>query len=207
MNYTEIKLSNKELLIGFDYKGLPLTANMIESPHLLITGLSGQGKTGMVRCMIKNLINCGNTNIILLNAFMDDYRGFNLQYILNHGDIKELFKELLGVIEVGKKRTKPLYLIFEELGKVKDKELIDLTTKILQYGRHDNIFIIGIIQTATKEELKFKNLFNSRCTFKQLEESSYRVVLGCSIDEKLNKQEFYLYTNDLYRGKTYYLDF
>ena len=77
----------------------------------------------------------------------------------------------------------------------------------MQYGRHNKIYLIGVIQTATKEELKFKTMFNSRCTFKQLEESSYRVVLGCSVDDKLQKREFYLYTNDLYKGKTYKLDF
>ena len=64
-----------------------------------------------------------------------------------------------------------------------------------------------MIQTATKEELKFKSLFNSRCTFKQLEESSYRVVLGCGVEDKLQKREFYLYTNNLYRGKTYNYSF
>lgn len=203
MDYAPIKLEGTKLLIGFDYKGTPVIANMLECPHLLLTGLSGQGKTGMLRVAIKNILDNDNADIVLLNGFEEDYKGFNIKQIINQEEIKSFIEDELQGIEDGKKKNKPLYVVFEELGKIKDKKLIELTTKLLQYGRHNNIYLIGVIQTATKEELKFKSLFNSRCTFKQLEESSYRVVLGCSIDDKLQKREFYLYTNNLYRGKTY----
>jgi len=205
--YRVIHLSYNQLLIGYDFRGEPIVADMLEVPHLLLTGLSGQGKTGMLRVMIKNLLENNNADIVLLNGFIDDYRGFDIRHISNHDNIKSFIQELLDDIEEGLNRDRALYVIFEELGKIKDKELIALTTKLLQYGRHDRIYLIGVIQTATKEELKFKSLFNARCTFKQLEESSYRVVLGCGIDDKLQKREFYLYTNNLYKGKTYDLDF
>lgn len=207
LNYRFVKLPYYQLLIGYDFKGFPIVADMLEVPHFLLTGLSGQGKTGMLRVMIKNLINNNNADIVLLNGFTEDYEGFNLRHISNHDNIKSFIQALLDDIEEGLNRSRPLYVIFEELGKVKDKELIALTTKLLQYGRHNKIYLIGVIQTATKEELKFKSLFNARCTFKQLEESSYRVVLGCGIDDKLQKREFYLYTNNLYKGRTYDLDF
>lgn len=205
--YSFVELPYHQLLIGYDFRGEPIVADMLEVPHFLLTGLSGQGKTGMLRVMIKNLLENNNADIVLLNAFTDDYEGFNLKHVSNHDDIKSYIQSLLGDIEEGLNRNRPLYVIFEELGKVKDKDLIALTTKLLQYGRHDKIYLIGVIQTATKEELKFKSLFNARCTFKQLEESSYRVVLGCGIDDKLQKREFYLYTNNLYKGRTYDLDF
>ena len=207
LDYKFIELSGTKLLIGYDYKGTPIIADMMEAPHLLLTGLSGQGKTGMLRVMIKNLVDNRKSDVVLLNGFIDDYRGFNLRHINNHENIKNFIQGLLDDIDNDNSRTRPLYVVFEELGKVKDKELINLTTKLLQYGRHNKIYLIGVIQTATKEELKFKTMFNARCTFKQLEESSYRVVLGCSVDDKLQKREFYLYTNDLYKGKTYKLDF
>lgn len=205
--YSCIQLPSSCLLIGYNFRGEPLVADMLEVPHLLLTGLSGQGKTGMLRIMIKNIQDNNKADIVLLNGFVDDYRGFDLRYISKHDDIKNFIQGLLDGIEEGLNRDKPLYVIFEELGKVKDKDLISLVTKLLQYGRHDRIYLVGVIQTATKEELKFKSLFNARCTFKQLEESSYRVVLGCSIDDKLQKREFYLYTNNLYKGRTYDLDF
>lgn len=207
LDYKLIELEGTKLLIGYDYKGSPIIADMIETPHLLLTGLSGNGKTGMIRIAIKNLIENDNADIMLLNGFMDDYKGFKIDHITNQDSIKIFIEKLLEDMEEGKRRVRPLYVIFEELGKIKDKELINLTTKLLQYGRHNKIYLIGIIQTATKEELKFKSLFNARCTFKQLEESSYRVVLGCSIEEKLKKREFYLFTDDLYKGRTYRLDF
>lgn len=205
--YKSIYLSYNKLLIGYDFRGEAIVVDMIETPHLLLTGLSGQGKTGMLRVMIKNLLDNNNADVVLLNGFTDDYRDFDIRHITKHDDIKDFIQGLLGNIEEGLNRDKALYIIFEELGKIKDRDLIALTTKLLQYGRHDKIYLIGVIQTATKEELKFKSLFNARCTFKQLEESSYRVVLGCSIEDKLRKREFYLYTNDLYKGRTYDLDF
>lgn len=207
LDYKFLELDPTKLLIGYDFKGKPIVADMLEVPHMLVTGLSSQGKTGMLRIMIKNLLDNKKSDIVLLNGFTDDYKGFELRHIISQEDIKNFIGELLQGIEEEKARNKPLYVIFEELGKIKDKDLIALTTKLLQYGRHNKIYLIGVIQTATKEELKFKSLFNTRCTFKQLEESSYRVVLGCSITDKLHKREFYLYTNDLYKGKTYNLEF
>ena len=205
--FKPVPLKPTELLSGHNHKGEPLIIDMLETPHLLITGLSGNGKTGMIRVMIKNLLANGGVDTMLLNGFINDYKGFNISHITDHKDIETYIQELLNDINNGITRDRPLYIFFDELGKVKDKNLIGLITKLLQYGRHNKIYLIGIIQTATKEELKFKSLFNARCTFKQLEESSYRVVLGCSIDGKLQKREFYLYTNDLYKGYTYTLQF
>lgn len=207
LEYSFVELPYYQLLIGYDFRGEPIVADMFEVPHLLLTGLSGQGKTGMLRIMIQNLLDNNKADVVLLNGFTDDYSGFDIRHITKHDDIKDFIQGLLGDIEEGLNRNKALYVIFEELGKVKDRDLINLITKLLQYGRHDKIYLIGVIQTATKEELKFKSLFNARCTFKQLEESSYRVVLGCSIDDKLQKREFYLYTDNLYKGRTYELDF
>lgn len=203
LDYKPIELSPYQILCGFDNYGEPIFVDMKVSTHLLVTGLGGNGKTGMVRILIKNIQYFNKADVVLLNGFDDDFGGFNLRHITDHGEIKEYIQSLLN----GYKRDRPLYIVFEELGKVKDKELIDLCTKLLQYGRHNNIYMIGIIQTATREELKFKNLFNARLTFRLIEESGYKTVLGCDVPEVLKKREFYLVSNDFYKGKTYKLDF
>ena len=53
--------------------------------------------------------------------------------------------------------------------------------------------------------IKCKNLFNVRICMKQLEESSFRTVLGCSVEDRFLKQrEFYIVDNQgLRKGKTY----
>lgn len=197
--YKAVNLDEYTLLAGYNRKGI-LTINMKSTPHLLITGLSGQGKSKCLKAMLKNL---KNADIVLCNAFEEDFNDIQAKKIYGEENIKEYITRLLHGI---RSRKKPLYIVIEELGTIKDKKLITSIQELLCIARHYNIFIIGVIQIATKEELKFKSYFNSRITFKQLDESAYRVVLGTSIDNKLDKQEFALVTDDLYLGRTYFIN-
>lgn len=200
------KLLPHEVLIGHDECGKNIIANMKLTPHILFSGLSGRGKTGCVRVLIKNLLLNNNADVILLNGYSDDYEGFNIKHIIKHDDIKIYLKSLVEAAENGIKRYRPLYIVFEELGKVEDKELIKYITKLLQYGRHSDIYMIGVIPQATKEDVKFKTLFNTRISFSQIEETSYRVILGCSVPKLILKnREFYMVSDDFYFGKTFTL--
>lgn len=200
LNFEKHELKNTELLLGYDSRANPIIADMIRSPHLLVTGLSGQGKTGLIKCIISNLY---DADIVLCNAFMDDFISYNkVPKLLGE---KNILNYLRPILEQPYKHDRPLYILIEELATIKDKELNNTIKELLCVARHYNIFIVGIIQIATKEELKFKSYFNSRCSFKQLDESAYRVALGCSVDGELNNREFYFYSNDLYKGRTYSL--
>ena len=54
------------------------------------------------------------------------------------------------------------------------------------------------------EYCKFKELFNVRLCFKQINNMSYYSFLGQSIDDiKLKQREFILLHQNLERGKTY----
>lgn len=204
MDFKPIILPNTKLLLGYDFRGEPIIIDMLSTPHALISGLSGQGKTGLLRTLICNLQNCDK---VLINGFKDDFKGICIRHINTLEEIKSYIQSLLDDIEEGKNRATPLYVILEELGKVKDKELISNITKLLQYGRHNKIYVIGIIQIATKEELKFKSYFNSRISFKQLDSSSYQVALGTPVDKDLLKREFYVLAEQLQKGTTYNLDY
>lgn len=200
LNFEKHELKNYELLLGYDSRAKPIIADMKKCPHLLVTGLSGQGKTGLIKCIITNLY---DADIVLCNAFLDDFESYNkIPKLLGE---KNILNYLKPIIEKPYKRKRPLYILMEELATIKDKELNNVIKELLCIARHYNIFLIGIIQIATKEELKFKSYFNSRCSFKQLDESSYRVALGCSVDGELSNREFYFYSNDLYKGRTYSL--
>lgn len=197
--YRSMPMVPTRLLLGYDFRGDRITADMITTPHLLITGLSGQGKSGLLRVIIKNLF---DADIVLLNGFAEDFDIFDIREINGEEDITEYLQDILDNPYV---REKPLYLIIEELATIKEKKLNDIIKQLLCIARHYNIYIIGVVQQATKEEIKFKSYFNARLTFRQLEESSYRVVLGCSVSDMLQKREFYLYSDGLYKGKTYSL--
>ena len=52
--------------------------------------------------------------------------------------------------------------------------------------------------------MSFKNLSNDRLCFRQVEETSYRAILGYSIDNpNLQKREFILLSDYIYKGRTY----
>ena len=199
--YTHVDLDEYTLLIGHD-RFKPITVNMNCTPHLLITGLSGQGKSRCLKAMLLNLQD--KADIILCNAFKGDFEGVRARRIYGEELILSCITNILKDIY---RREKPLYIVIEELGTIKNKELIKKIQELLCIARHYNIYIIGVIQIATKEELKFKSYFNARLTFKQLDDSAYRVVLGTGIGEKiLNKREFALVSDDLYFGKTYIIN-
>ena len=107
-------------------------------------------------------------------------------------------------MEVQEKRNKPLYIVIEEMQIIsKNKHLQELLKELLSIGRHFNIFIIGIIQNATKENCSFKDLFNCRCSFRQIDTSSYSVCLGVSVEKVLEQREFYFLDNQLIKGYTF----
>lgn len=195
--YTKVDLDEYTLLCGYGKKG-KITISMKTTPHLLITGLSGQGKSRCLKVMLLNLQD--KADIVLCNAFSEDFAKVKARKIYGENNILNYISSLLDNI---KKREKTLYIVIEELGTIKDKKLIAKIQELLCIARHYNIFIIGVIQIATKEELKFKSYFNARLTFRQLDDSAYRVVLGTGLEEKLCKRQFALISDDLHLGRTY----
>ena len=196
--YKKVQLDPYKCLIGFNEEG-NIIVDMKRTPHLLVCGLSGQGKTECTKTIIKNLQ--GSADVIILNGFREDFKGYNFRIITEREKIYAFLKELLDNKVVHKK---PLYLLIDEMLVLnRNKDISKVITDILAIARHYNIFLIGISQEGTKENIKFKHLFNARCTFRQIEESSYRVILGCSVNDDLNKQEFYLYSDELYKGRTF----
>ncbi|MGL5649367.1 MAG: hypothetical protein ACRDDY_16115 [Clostridium sp.] len=195
--HKRIELSPYELLLGFNYKG-NIIADMRETPHILLCGLSGQGKTQMAKTIINNL---NGADIILINAFKHDFKVHKGLFINGNENIIDFLEEILESEEVHKK---PMYLVLDELLVLsKDKKISKCIMDLLAIARHKNMYLIGISQIGTKEQLKFKDLFNARVCFRAIEESTYRTVLGCSVDGALKKREFYLYSNDLYKGRTF----
>lgn len=188
----ELKLGFKNNLL---YKK-PILIDMKVTPHLFVCGLSGSGKSKMIEHAVQG------KNIILINAFEDDFKTIQARRINGNDNILRFFNTLLESLY---KRDEPLYIVIDELLVLcMDKGVTKAISDLLAIGRHYNIFLIGISQIGTKESVKFKDLFNSRACFRQVEESSYRAILGYSPEDKrLGQRQFYLYSDDVYRGKTY----
>lgn len=196
LDYKQVQLQDRELLLGYNQQGY-IIADMGKYPHLLISGLSNQGKSKMVNYMLKNLED--RANILVLNGFKEDYRGFTLVQ-----GTKAIQRRIEAILKDKEIRIKPLYLILEEMQSIsKDKKLQEQLKELLSMGRHYNIFVIGIIQNATKENCSFKDLFNCRCSFRQIDSSSYQVCLGTSVEKGLEQREFYFLDSNLIKGYTF----
>ena len=190
--YKYIEASPYELLAGYDINLKPLFADMKKYPHLLVSGLGNQGKSWCVKQMIKNLT---GANYVVLNGFREDFED-----AIIGNDINEFFKTLLGNLVV---QEKPFYIFIDELATVTDKTTLKYIERILCDGRHFNIFVVGIIQRPSKKSLEFKDLFNTVISFRQRDETNYRLVFNSGIDVILKPREFVMMTDDLYFGETY----
>ncbi len=195
--YSVVNLEPYICILGHNYDG-NIIVDMRKTCHLIISGLTGTGKSCCARMIVEQLDYSG-ADIIILNGYKEDYPKFKGRFIIGECITKFLI-DLYSNLQYHKK---PLYLVIEEMQTLQDKTVSDLLKKILSIGRHYNIFVIGIIQEATKENCKFKSLFNARCTFRQVDISAIQVVLGTSIEKNLKKREFALFTDDLYYGETF----
>lgn len=201
--YRYINLPPTKLLIGYDKLKHKIFADMNICPHVLISGLPNSGKSKCVYIMLKNL---RKANIVIFGGFKEDYKDINYKEIIGEDSLNIFLDSILDNLYT---RDIPLYIVLEELGTIRSKKTKDKIQELLCIARHYNIFIIGVIQIATKENCSFKDLFNTRITFKQIGEQNYRVILGMPIDEEyrnLIQKEFIMLSDKLYFGNTYLVD-
>lgn len=187
------------LTIGKDVKGKLINIDMRVTAHLLVCGLSGNGKSKMVEYSLKN------KDCILFNVYSDNFQTIKSKKINGNDKIlKYLNRFYQNMLIQRDENSSPLYLVFDDmLVLCFDKKIVEVILKLLSVARHHNVFLIGISQIGTKESVKFKDLFNTRVCFRQVEDSSYKSVLGYTPDNlKLNKREFYYYSADVGKGYT-----
>lgn len=192
-----IKLTDKQLLLGYDIDSYePLIADMGVVPHLFVCGLSKCGKSRMIEYAIQD------KKTILINVFQEDFKSIKTRRVNSKDKILMCLKDL---IENPYYRQEPLYIVIDELLVLcMDKDVTKAIMDLLAIGRHYNIYIIGISQIGTKESVKFKDLFNVRICFRQVDDSSYKTVLGYSPEIKdLMPRQFHLYSDKLAFGYTY----
>ena len=173
-----------------------VTFNMKVAPHILVAGLSGQGKSFFVEYLFKGRDDLNN--VYLVNTYRNDFKSLKCRRINNTKGILNLLTEASTELQ-----RQPRYVIIDELLElsIREPKLIKELTKALAVSRHFNTFFVCIAQQATKEEIKCKSLFNCRVTFKQVEYSSYSTILGYSPEDKqLQVREFY-YLSDCGVGR------
>lgn len=200
VSYGMIKIKDKVMKIHqespYILRSGKVAFDMRLAPHILVAGLSGQGKTKFVESLLQGR---KDIDVVLLNAFKDDFRSLNCRRINTLQDIKNFLENVLEP-----NRTIPLYIVIDELLSlsIQDKTISKTITKLLAVARHYNVFLICISQSATKEEIGAKMLFNTRICFKQVESSQYQTVLGYTPeDKKLQQRQYYYISTEIGKGK------
>lgn len=197
-----ILLTPYQLLLGYDFKGDPIIADMEDTPHLGTVGTSKMGKSVAIEMALK-MIN-HKINIALLNTFADkDFTSLDARRINDLDEIKVYLEEQLRDKSW---RERPLYILIDEYNVLSKsiKKIDDVIQGLLAQARHFNVFLIVIMQLGNKEDCKFKNLFNCRLAFKTIEKQTISAFLGCPVpDTNMQRQEFYLYHTELVRGRSY----
>lgn len=192
-------ISEYDLVVGKDKLNRKIIVSMKETPHLLVCGLSGQGKSKLVEYSVRNKL-----DVIILNSFEEDFKTCKCKKISDLGEIEEYLKML---VTEKKRYLVPKFIIIDEMINLSiNKNISKYIIQLLAIGRHYNIYLIGIAQRGLKTELPYKDLFNARLTFRQVESSSYRAILGgIKEDTNLNlkKRHFILYASDVIEGRTY----
>lgn len=184
-------LTDHELLLGYNLKGIPIIADMSSTPHLGVVGTSKMGKSVCIEMALQAIQD--KINIMLINCFADDFKNLQWRRINDNEAMKEALEDELNNKEW---REKPLYILIDEYNVLSKtvKKIDDVIQELLAQARHFNVFLIVIMQLGNKEDCKFKNLFNCRLAFKTIEKQTISAFLGCPVpDTNMKRQEFYLY--------------
>ena len=190
----------KVLAVGYEKRLFikkPITIDMNIDSHVLIIGLSNCGKSKLAEGMLQG------KSVTIVNAFPEDFPTLKGQRIVGEDKILNYLEH---VLDGRTNESKVHYLLIDEmLVLMRNKKIEKALAELLAVARHYNLYIVALGQEGTREVIKCKNLFNVRICMKQLEESSFRTVLGCSVEDRFLKQrEFYIVDNQgLRKGKTY----
>ena len=99
--FKPIKLKSNELLFGYDLMDDPIIVDMNEFPHVLIAGMTGQGKSRLLLIILTNLLYSyeNNMEIYLTALSKNDHKIFKdhpavKSYLRDIADIKKLYENL-----------------------------------------------------------------------------------------------------------------
>lgn len=197
-------ISNKyELILGHDILRKKITLNLKEFPSLSITGITGSGKS----CLISIALTKNKADKVLLNAYQEDYS--NIYFKKRITDIEKIEQYLDYLLEIDRLDHFTIIVIDEALSLTAYKKINDKLKVLLSKNRHKNCAIVLLFQELNKTIVPYKSLIAARLSMRLLQQSDYQSALGISLDGgiTLQNREFILVSDNIYKGKSYNLNF
>ena len=197
-NTISVKLKPTQFIVGYDENLKPIIVDMEKTPHI---GIMGSSYTGKSKCVETMIASNPNIEVTLLNAFETDFTSLDVDRINGIEEIKAFLKAELNNKE---KRSRPHVIVIDECNVLSLENDIDKLIKgLLAQARHFNVYIIAILQLANKNDCPYKNLFNTRISFKHIDDDLITTFLGAKPESILKHREFFMYDTDYRQGKTY----
>ena len=199
---SEYKKDNKfKIALGKDEKDNIIYFDFDKEKSLLVTGVTGIGKTNFFNNVIMNiLINYPSTKIIILDSQGINYNVYNnVCEVVNEEEkivdrIKKLRKELENRIknEVKEKTVVLIDEIYEILNI--DSSVKDDINYLLELGSMTNIYLIvstdSVLEDNTYDLFKKENI--SKLSFYLTSRGEYNLFLNKVVNERLNNDGMYL---------------
>ena len=199
---SEYKKDNKfKIALGKDEKDNIIYFDFDKEKSLLVTGVTGIGKTNFFNNVIMNiLINYPSTKIIILDSQGINYNiNNNVCEVINEEEkivdrIKKLRKEFENRIknEVKEKTVVLIDEIYEILNI--DSSVKDDINYLLELGSMTNIYLIvsadSVLEDNTYDLFKKENI--SKLSFYLTSRGEYNLFLNKVVNERLNNDGMYL---------------
>lgn len=201
------KEDNFKIPLGLDEEDKIVTFDFDNDGSLLVTGVTGIGKTNLFRNIIMNtLINYNNTKIIILDSQGINYNDFTEvcevitkeELIINR--IKEIRKEFEDRIKNNEQREKIILLIDEIYEIIKISNSVDEDINYLvQEGSKANINVIVSTDSILDEDIKriFTNKKVTKLSFYLTTKDEYNMFLSKKVDVSLYNDGMYLETKEV----------
>ena len=198
IKFTKVRETEYTLKLGFNILHIPIIVDMKKLPHLLIVGLSNSGKSKIAEYALRG------KDCVLLNVFREDYKSLKGRRIIGNDKILRYLQNTLDNIYY---RDHPFFILIDEILVLsKDKKINAAIQDLLSISRHYNLYLVCISQAGQKECVSYKHLFNCRLCMRMVNSADYSVVLGVTPDNTtLVQRQFYLLSDDLYKGTSYLL--
>lgn len=195
------KDDNFKVALGFDEKDNIVYFDFDKEKSLLVTGVTGTGKTNLFNNIIMNiLINYDDTRVIILDSQGINYNVYDSVYeVINNEEkiiqkIKQLRKEFEDRIRNGNKDRTVVFIdeIYEIINN--DMSVKNDINYLLELGSMTNIHLI--ISTDSVMEDNIYDLFKkdniSKLSFYLTSRSEYNMFLDEVVIECLNNDGMYL---------------
>jgi S-DNA-T family DNA segregation ATPase FtsK/SpoIIIE len=185
--------------LGYDQRGLEVF-DLAESPHLLIGGVPGFGKSNFLLTLINSLLPRAMVAII-------DYKRSDFKHLKNHCALikndeqafvfmRALTQEMerrITIIEnddtivklqeyTGDDMGPFIVLVIDEAAEMQNERVVDMVDRVVRLGRSPGICVVAATQRPSKKIPLFKDdtrdMFLARLSFQMADETSSRIILG-----------------------------